>query len=181
MKGHLRHLQEWRHQGRVAGCQAFGRRRHRGGVVRALHPPAQVLVGFVRGRPYGRAHRARRDDLHEGDRRRHPPSCGRPLRQARSTRTSRSIFYRALGGQDKTQGGNKRINYLKIQMKNVVVSSVGRTSSRVPNCRPRPSACATRPCSGRTTKPPIDGVAPAKNSNVQGMWNLKTNEVAFAA
>lgn len=89
-------------------------------------------------------------------------------------------FYRALGGQDKTQTGTKRVNYLKIQLKNVLVSSV---STHVASGKELPTETFGLKYSAvqwTYNEAPLDGSA-AKNTNVQGMWNLKTNDVSFAA
>ena len=89
-------------------------------------------------------------------------------------------FYRALGGQDKTQSGNKRINYLKIALKNVVVSSVGTNIASGAELPTETFGLRYSAVQWTYNEAPIDG-GTAKNTNVQGMWNLKTNEVAFAA
>ncbi|MBZ8143496.1 type VI secretion system tube protein Hcp, partial [Rubrivivax gelatinosus] len=88
-------------------------------------------------------------------------------------------FYRAFGGQDKTQSGTKRVNYLKIQLKNVVVSSV---STNIVSGTELPTEVFGLKYSAvqwTYNEAPLDG-ASAKNTNVQGMWNLKTNDVSFA-
>lgn len=86
-------------------------------------------------------------------------------------------FYRALGGSDVTQAGNKRINYLKIQLKNVIVS---RVESSIDNGFPL-ETMALRYSAIQWTynDSPLDG-AGQKAVNVSGMWNLSKNEVAFA-
>ncbi|MBK1714333.1 Hcp family type VI secretion system effector [Rubrivivax gelatinosus] len=88
-------------------------------------------------------------------------------------------FYRAFGGQDKTQSGTKRVNYLKIQLKNVVVSSV---STNIVSGTELPTEVFGLKYSAvqwTYNEAPLDGSS-AKNTNVQGMWNLKTNDVSFA-
>lgn len=90
-------------------------------------------------------------------------------------------FYRALGGQDTTaNAGNKRVNYLKIQLKNVVVSKVttniGGEGTEIPT-----ETFGLRYSAVQWTynESPIDGGTP-KNTNVSGMWNLAKNEVSFS-
>jgi type VI secretion system secreted protein Hcp len=89
-------------------------------------------------------------------------------------------FYRALGGSDTTQTGNKRVNYLKIQLKNVVVSTVttnigGTDAHEIPT-----ETFGLRYSAVQWTynDSPLDG-ASQKNTNVSGMWNLAKNEVSF--
>jgi type VI secretion system secreted protein Hcp len=88
--------------------------------------------------------------------------------------------YRALGGQDKTQSGNKRINYLKIELANVVISSV--STNIQPGAELPTETFGLRYSAVMWTynEAPLDG-GTAKNTNVQGQWNLKTNDVSFAA
>ncbi len=88
-------------------------------------------------------------------------------------------FYRALGGQDKTQGATKRIKYLEIKLKNVVVSSV---STNIVSGKELPTETFGLRYSAvmwTYNEAPLDG-ATQKNVNVQGSWNLKTNDIAFA-
>lgn len=88
-------------------------------------------------------------------------------------------FYRALGGQDKTQGSTKRVNYLKVQLKNVVVSSV---TTNIANGQELPTETFGLKYSAvqwTYNEAPLDG-ATAKNTNVQGSWNLKTNDIGFS-
>jgi type VI secretion system secreted protein Hcp len=92
-------------------------------------------------------------------------------------------FYRALGGSDTTQTGNKRINYLKIQLKNVVVSkvevNVGGHDQDGTNDLPTETFGLTYSAVQWTyNDSPLDG-ASQKNTNVSGMWNLAKNEVSF--
>lgn len=89
-------------------------------------------------------------------------------------------FYRALGGQDKTQTGTKRVNYLKIQLKNVVVSSVSTNIASGSELPTETFGLRYSAVQWTYNEAPLDG-ASAKNTNVQGMWNLKTNDVSFAA
>lgn len=89
-------------------------------------------------------------------------------------------FYRALGGSNSTQTGNKRVNYLKVQLKNVVISSV---STNIASGSELPSETfGLRYSAVQWTynEAPIDGTT-AANTNVQGMWNLKDNTVSFGA
>jgi type VI secretion system secreted protein Hcp len=89
-------------------------------------------------------------------------------------------FYRALGGKDTTaSSGNKRVNYLKVELKNAVVSSI---SSNIASGAELPTETFGLKYSAvRWTynEAPLDGAA-AANTNVQGMWNLATNEVSFS-
>lgn len=85
-------------------------------------------------------------------------------------------FYRAVGGSDTTQAGNKRTNYLKIQLKNVVVASVeAAVTAGIPveTLKLRYSAVQWT-----YSDSPLDG-ASQKTSNIQGAWNLAKNEVGF--
>jgi type VI secretion system secreted protein Hcp len=90
-------------------------------------------------------------------------------------------FYRALGGSDTTQTGNKRVNYLKIQLKNVIVSKVtvnigDNDGNEIPT-----ETFGLRYSAVQWTynDSPLDG-ASQKNTNVSGMWNLAKNEVSFS-
>ena len=89
-------------------------------------------------------------------------------------------FYRALGGSNTTQTGNKRVNYLKVALKNVVISSV--TSNIASGSELPTETFGLRYSAVQWTynEAPIDG-STAANTNVQGMWNLKDNTVSFAA
>ncbi|MEW6099932.1 MAG: type VI secretion system tube protein Hcp [Pseudomonadota bacterium] len=89
-------------------------------------------------------------------------------------------FYRALGGSDTTQTGNKRVNYLKIQLKNVVVTSVS-TNIGADHAGEIPTETFGLRYSAVQwvyNDSPLDG-ASQKNTNVSGMWNLAKNEVSF--
>jgi type VI secretion system secreted protein Hcp len=87
-------------------------------------------------------------------------------------------FYRALGGSDTTQTGNKRVNYLKIQLKNVIVSAVNANvgADGIPT-----ETFGLRYSAVQWTynDSPLDG-ASQKAANVSGMWNLAKNEVSFS-
>jgi type VI secretion system secreted protein Hcp len=88
-------------------------------------------------------------------------------------------FYRAFGGQDKTQSATKRVNYLKIQLKNVLVASVStniKTGSELPT---ETFGLKYSAVQWTYNEAPLDG-STAKNTNVQGSWNLKTNDVGFS-
>lgn len=87
-------------------------------------------------------------------------------------------FYRALGGSNKTaDGANKRVNYLKVQLKNVIVSSVNPSVSGeglpVETFGLRYSAVQWT-----YNESPIDG-STAKNTNITGKWNLQKNDTSF--
>lgn len=91
------------------------------------------------------------------------------------------FFYRALGGSDTTQTGNKRVNYLQIELKNVIVSKVttnigGEEGGELPS-----ETFGLRYSAVKWTynDSPMDG-ASQKNTNVSGMWDLSKNEVSFA-
>lgn len=88
-------------------------------------------------------------------------------------------FYRALGGQDKTQGSTKRINYLKIQLKNVVVSSVATNIASGQELPTETFGLKYSAVQWTYNEAPLDG-STAKNTNVQGSWNLKTNDIGFS-
>jgi type VI secretion system secreted protein Hcp len=87
-------------------------------------------------------------------------------------------FYRALGGSDTTQTGNKRVNYLKVQLKNAVVSHVTTSvdSQGIPSEEFGLSYSAVQ---WTYNDSPLDG-ANQKTVNVSGMWNLAKNEVSFS-
>lgn len=89
-------------------------------------------------------------------------------------------FYRALGGSDTTQTGNKRVNYLKIELKNVVVSTVTTNIGDKDHGEIPSETFGLRYSAVKWTynESPIDGSSP-KNTNVSGMWNLAKNEVSF--
>ena len=88
-------------------------------------------------------------------------------------------FYRALGGQDKTQSGNKRVKYLMIQLKSVLVSSVATNIASGSELPTETFGLRYSAVQWTYNEAPLDG-STAKNTNVQGMWNLKTNEVTFS-
>jgi type VI secretion system secreted protein Hcp len=87
------------------------------------------------------------------------------------------FFYRALGGADVTQAGNRRVNYLKVRLKNAVVSEVS-----IDHRAGLPSEVFDLSYSAVQwiyNEAPLDGAA-AGALNVSAMWNLATNEVGFA-
>ncbi|MCY7315837.1 MAG: type VI secretion system tube protein Hcp [Rubrivivax sp.] len=90
------------------------------------------------------------------------------------------FFYRALGGSNTTQSGNKRINYLKVALKNVVISSVTTNISSGSELPTETFGLRYSAVQWTYNEAPIDGTT-ASNTNVQGMWNLKDNTVSFAA
>jgi type VI secretion system secreted protein Hcp len=90
------------------------------------------------------------------------------------------FFYRALGGSNTTQSGNKRINYLKVALKNVVISSVTTNIASGSELPTETFGLRYSAVQWTYNEAPIDG-ASAANTNVQGMWNLKDNTVSFAA
>lgn len=89
-------------------------------------------------------------------------------------------FYRALGGSNTTvTSGTKRVNYLKIELKNVVISTHKKrivSSSELPA-----ETIGLRYSAVRWTynEAPLDGSTP-KYTNIQGMWNLRDNTVSFS-
>jgi type VI secretion system secreted protein Hcp len=90
-------------------------------------------------------------------------------------------LYRAFGGQDKTtQSGNKRVNYLKISLKNCVISSFSTSIAAGAELPSETFGLRYSSAQWNYTEAPIDG-GTAKHTNVIGQYNLKTNEVAFAA
>jgi len=88
------------------------------------------------------------------------------------------FFYRALGGSNTTQTGNKRVNYLKIQLKNVVVSHVSTNITGGSDIPTETFGLRYSAVQWTYNDSPLDG-ATAKNTNVSGMWNLAKNEVSF--
>jgi type VI secretion system secreted protein Hcp len=90
------------------------------------------------------------------------------------------FFYRALGGNNSTQSGNKRVNYLKVGLKNVVVSSVSTNIASGSELPTETFGLRYSAVQWTYNEAPLDG-STAANTNVQGMWNLKTNEVSFTA
>jgi type VI secretion system secreted protein Hcp len=90
------------------------------------------------------------------------------------------FFYRALGGSNTTQSGNKRVNYLKVALKNVVISSVTTNIASGSELPTETFGLRYSAVQWTYNEAPIDG-ASAANTNVQGMWNLKDNTVSFAA
>jgi type VI secretion system secreted protein Hcp len=89
-------------------------------------------------------------------------------------------FYRALGGSNTTQTGNKRVNYLKVALKNVVISSVTTNIASGSELPTETFGLRYSAVQWTYNEAPIDG-STASNTNVQGMWNLKDNTVSFAA
>ncbi len=90
-------------------------------------------------------------------------------------------FYRALGGQNTTQSATKRVNYLKIALKNVVISSVSTNIASDTGNELPTETFGLRYSAVQWTynEAPLDGSS-AANTNVQGSWNLQTNNVAFS-
>ena len=89
-------------------------------------------------------------------------------------------FYRALGGSNTTQTGNKRVNYLKVALKNVVISSVTTNIASGSELPTETFGLRYSAVQWTYNEAPIDG-STASNTHVQGMWNLKDNTVSFAA
>ena len=88
-------------------------------------------------------------------------------------------FFRALGGANSTQGSTKRVNYLKIQLKNVLVSSVSTNIASGTELPTETFGLTYSAVQWTYNEAPIDG-STATNVNVQGSWNLKTNDIKFA-
>jgi len=86
-------------------------------------------------------------------------------------------FYRAVGGSNSTQTTNNRVNYLKIELKNALVSSVATTvaDESIPT-----ETFGLKYSSIRWTylQSKIDGNG-VEGGAIQGSWNLATNAVAF--
>ena len=88
-------------------------------------------------------------------------------------------FYRALGGSNTTaDGSQKRVNYLKIQLKNVVVASV---NPSVAGEGLPADTFGLRYSAVQWTynESPLDG-STAKNTNIAGKWNLQKNDTSFS-
>lgn len=88
-------------------------------------------------------------------------------------------FYRALGGSNTTAvGSQKRVNYLKVQLKNVVVSSANPSvaGEGLPT-----ETFGLRYSAVKWTynESPLDG-STATNTNIAGMWNLQKNDTTFS-
>ena len=88
-------------------------------------------------------------------------------------------FYRALGGSNTTaDGSQKRVNYLKVQLKNVVVSSANPSvaGEGLPT-----ETFGLRYSAVKWTynESPLDG-STATNTNIAGMWNLQKNDTTFS-
>jgi type VI secretion system secreted protein Hcp len=87
-------------------------------------------------------------------------------------------FYRAYGGKNRTENDatkNSRANYLKIELKDVVVSSV---STNISPDAELPTETFGLKYSGvkwTYSTAPVDGTAPKVAGT--GSWNLKTNTV----
>jgi type VI secretion system secreted protein Hcp len=85
-------------------------------------------------------------------------------------------FYRALGGKNKTdEGKNNRANYLKIELKDVVVSSVGANISTGTELPTETFGLKYSGVKWTYSSAPVDGSAPKVAGT--GSWNLKTNTV----
>ena len=87
-----------------------------------------------------------------------------------------------MGGSNTTQTGNKRVNYLKIQLKNVLVSKVTTNIGTPGSADQIPTETfGLRYSAVQWTynESPLDGSSP-KNTNISGMWNLAKNEVSFS-
>jgi len=89
-------------------------------------------------------------------------------------------FYRAVGGSNTTgTSANNRVNYLKIELKNALVSSVATSVSEeaIPS-----ETFGLKYSSIRWTynQSKIDGSGiESSGNNIQGSWNLANNVVAF--
>jgi type VI secretion system secreted protein Hcp len=90
-------------------------------------------------------------------------------------------FYRAFGGSSNATAttGNQRVNYLKVELKNVVIASV--TTNIASGSELPTETFGLRYSAVKWTynEAPIDG-GTAPNKNVSGSWNLKDNTVTFA-
>ena len=90
------------------------------------------------------------------------------------------FFYRAVGGSNTTgTGANNRVCYLKVELKNVLVSSLTTSIEEgdIPN-----ETFGLKYSSIRETynQSKIDGSGiESTGNNIQGSWNLATNAVAF--
>lgn len=89
-------------------------------------------------------------------------------------------FYRAVGGSNSTgTGANNRVNYLKIELKNVLVSSVSTTVAEeaIPTETFGLKYSAIR-WTYNQSKADGSGIESSGN-NISGGYNLATNQVAF--
>ena len=90
------------------------------------------------------------------------------------------FFYRAVGGSNTTGSGqNNRVNYLKIELKNVLVSSVNTDISgeAIPTETFGLKYSAIRWTYNQSK---IDGSGiESSGNNIQGSWNLANNVVTF--
>ncbi len=89
------------------------------------------------------------------------------------------FFYRAVGGSNTTGATQSRVNYLTIELKNVLVSSVNTaiTEEAIPT-----ETFGLKYSSIRWTynQSKIDGSGiESSGGNIQGSWNLANNIVAF--
>jgi type VI secretion system secreted protein Hcp len=89
-------------------------------------------------------------------------------------------FYRALGGKNTTgSGANTRVNYLKIELKNVLVSSVNTSIISGSELPTEVFGLKYSAIKWTYSKALVDGTT--ANAAAIGSWNLKNNTVTFAA
>lgn len=86
-------------------------------------------------------------------------------------------FYRALGGKNSTSTSVTRVNYLKIELKNVVVSSVASTLVDGNDLPSETIGLVYSAIKWTYVKSTVEG---GQETGATGMWNLKTNNVTFA-
>jgi type VI secretion system secreted protein Hcp len=87
------------------------------------------------------------------------------------------FFYRAMGGSNTTQG-NKRVNYLKVQLKNVVISSVTTNIASGSELPTETFGLRYSAVQWLYNESPLDGTT-APNQKISGAWNLKDNTTVF--
>ena len=87
-------------------------------------------------------------------------------------------FFRALGGANTTANTTKRVKYLFIELKNVLVSSVSTNIASGTELPTETFGLKYSSVKWTYNEAPLDG-STALNTNVSGSWNLKTNDIAF--
>ena len=86
-------------------------------------------------------------------------------------------FYRALGGKNSTSTSVTRVNYLKIELKNVLVSSVAANVASGSDLPTETFGLKYSAVKWTYVRSTVEG---GQETGATGMWNLKTNNVTFA-
>jgi type VI secretion system secreted protein Hcp len=86
-------------------------------------------------------------------------------------------FYRALGGKNSTSTSVTRVNYLKIELKNVLISSIGANIASGNELPTETFGLKYSAVKWTYVKSTVEG---AQETGATGMWNLKSNNVTFA-